>query len=298
MANSYLIDSHCHIHDTDTYKWFLSRDKKADPADYTPEKLLKRAKDNGVKQMICIGTTHEDSLRAHDFAAQHDGVFWSYGIHPEEWDMGRVVSFGDLAELTSERERGSPVTTSPWDEEGRRPTGRADACSKNNKSTLVAIGEVGLDYHHGAKHRTQQIKLLEQFLQLATDHHLPVIFHVREAYDDFFPVVDNFPGLKAVVHSFSDSQDNLTQALKRDFFIGVNGMATFTNLPLPPLEKTLLETDAPFLAPKPYRGHTNEPALIKDIATFLATTHHITVEQVAAQTTANARQLFRLPDPS
>ena len=261
MANSYLIDSHCHIHDADTYKWFLSRDKKANLADYTPEKLLKRAEDNGVKQMICIGTTHEDSLRAHDFAAQHDGVFWSYGIHPEE-------AIGNVSALLSEY------------------------------ASLIAIGEVGLDYHHGTKHRTQQIKLLEQFLQLATDHHLPVIFHVREAYDDFFPVVDNFPGLKAVVHSFSDSQDNLTQALKRDFFIGVNGMATFTNLPLPPLEKTLLETDAPFLAPKPYRGHTNEPALIKDIAVFLAATHHITVEQVAAQTTANARQLFRLPDPS
>ncbi|MBR3220570.1 TatD family hydrolase [Candidatus Saccharibacteria bacterium] len=254
-----LIDSHCHIHDTDTYKWFLSRDKKANPADYTPEKLVKNAITNDVKQMICIGTTHADSMRAHDFAAKYDEVFWSYGIHPEE------VAVPDFSQLTEQP---------------------------------VAIGEVGLDYHHGTTQREQQIKLLEQMLQYASDQNLPVIFHVREAFDDFFPVVDNFPKIKAVVHSFSDNRDNLEKALNRDFYIGVNGLATFTDIPLPPLEKMLLETDAPFLAPTPYRGHTNEPAHIKDIAVYLAQRLNLPVDQIATQTTQNARNLFNLPEPS
>ena len=256
MANPYLIDSHCHIHDAGAYKWFLSRDKNANPADYAPEKLLKRAEDSGVKQVICVGTTHEDSLQAHDFAAKYDSVFWSYGIHPEE---------------------------APTDD------------FKGFEEEPIAIGEVGLDYHRSAEHRTTQIKLLEQMLQLATDHNLPVIFHVREAFDDFFPVVDNFPKIKAVVHSFSDSQKNLVKSLERNFYIGINGIATFADIPLPPLEKILLETDAPFLAPVPHRGHTNEPAFIRDIADFLANKLDVTSAEVAQQTTHNARELFHLP---
>lgn len=256
MANSYLVDSHCHIHDTDTYKWFLSHDKKANPTNYTPEKLLKRAEDNGIKQVICVGTTHEDSLRAHDFAAKHDSVFWSYGIHPEEAPIETFAGF----------------TEKP-----------------------IAIGEIGLDYHHGTEHRDAQIRLLEQMLQLATDHHLPVVFHVREAFDDFFSVIDNFPGIKGVVHSFSDNQKNLTKALERDFFIGVNGIATFANIPLPPITKMLLETDAPFLAPIPYRGHTNEPAYVDNIADFIAHKLDLSLVEVAQQTTENAQALFDLP---
>ena len=257
-----LIDTHCHIHDADTYQWLLSRDKRSNPADYTPDKILARAAQNDVKQVITIGTTHADSLRARDFAAAHDNVFWSYGIHPEE---------------CTERVRENMVSkiTCP-----------------------IAIGEVGLDYHHGTTQRQEQIKLLEQMLQLATDQSLPVIFHVREAFDDFFAVTANFSKIKSVVHSFSDSKTNLEKALSRNFYIGVNGLATFTNIPLPPLERMLLETDAPFLAPIPYRGHTNEPAYIKDIADFLATKLKLTPEQIASVTTKNAKALFNLPDPS
>ena len=206
--------------------------------------------------MICIGTTHADSLRAHDFAAKYDAVFWSYGIHPEE------VATPDFSQLAEQP---------------------------------VAIGEVGLDYHHSTTEREKQIKLLEQMLQYASDQNLPVIFHVREAFDDFFSVVDNFPKIKAVVHSFSDNQENLEKSLNRDFYIGVNGLATFTDIPLPPLERMLLETDAPFLAPTPYRGHTNEPVRIKDIAAYLATKLGLTPEQIATKTTKNTQSLFRLP---
>lgn len=256
MSKPYLIDTHCHIHDVDSYKYFLSRDKKANLDNYSPAELINRAIDNNVRQIICIGTTHADSLRAHDLAAKYDEVFWSYGIHPEEV---AEPNFAGLAEQP------------------------------------IAIGEIGLDYHRSAANKMSQIRLLEQMLDYATKYQLPVIFHVREAFDDFFSVVDNFPQLKAVVHSFSDSQVNLDKSLERGFFIGVNGIATFADIPLPPLKSILLETDAPFLAPTPHRGRVNEPAYIKDVANFLATELDVSIEQVAMQTTNNARTLFNLP---
>lgn len=251
-----LIDSHCHIHDFETYKFAISRVQGATPEDYTPEKLLARARENGIEKLICVGTSHEDSLKARDFASKHQNAFWSYGIHPDEAETAREINFP------------------------KKP---------------VAIGEIGLDYHNGLKTKEAQLKLFEQMLNLAVQNDLPCIFHVREAFDDFFAVIRNFPNLKrAVVHSFSDSRENLQKCLNEDFYIGVNGLATFTNIPLAPLERTLLETDSPFLAPVPHRGEVDEPAFIKNIATFLAIHYQTTVEDVAKITTENAERLFKI----
>ena len=167
--------------------------------------------------------------------------------------------------------------------------------SDTTPAKLVAIGEVGLDYHYDGYNRGAQIRLFEQMLQLAQDNNLPVSFHIREAFADFFPVVANFPKVRGVVHSFTDSKKVLKRILNEtDFFVGVNGLATYSTLPLPPLERILLETDAPFLAPIPHRGETNEPAYIADIAKWLAEKNELSVEQIAHQTTANVNQLFRL----
>lgn len=253
-----LIDSHCHIHDTETYEFALSRvqkEEKPSIEEYTPEKLLARAHENGIEKLICIGTTHEDSLKARDFAEQHDNVFWSYGIHPEECENYNI----------------------------------------DFKNGAIAIGEIGLDYHNGTKTREAQFKLLEQMLQLAKDNNLPCVFHVRDAFDDFFAVLRNFPEIRrAVVHSFSDNQENLKKCLDEGFYIGVNGLATFTEIPLPPLERILLETDSPFLAPVPHRGEVDEPAFVKNIANFLAIHYRTTFDNVAKITTENAERLFRI----
>lgn len=226
------------------------------------EEMLKRATYQNVRQIITIGTDPKDSFVARDFAKNHSNVFWSFGIHPSE--VNRVKDFNEV-----KTELGDPI----------------------------AIGETGLDYHYTKDNRSAQIKLFSQMLELASDLQLPVIFHVREAFDDFFAVIANFPHLTGVVHSFSDSQKNLNRVLRHNFYIGVNGMATYTTLPTPPLERTILETDAPFLTPAPNRGKINEPAYIKDIAQFLATKLGVSVEQVAAQTTKNVQQLFKLPNP-
>lgn len=256
-----LIDSHCHIHDTDTYEFALSRvQKKEKPSieDYTPEKLLARAKENGIEKLICIGTNHEDSLKARDFAKNHENVFWSYGIHPDESEIQQTGEY----------------------EPACRP---------------IAIGEIGLDYRNGTKTRESQFKLLEEMLQLAKDNNLPCIFHIRDAFDDFFAVLRNFPEIRrAVVHSFSDSKENLEKCLNEDFYIGVNGLATFADIPLPPLERVLLETDSPFLAPVPHRGEVDEPAFVKNIANFLAIHYQTTFDDVAKITTENAERLFKI----
>ncbi len=243
---SYLVDSHCHLHDREFFT--------ADQA----EEMLKNAKKNGVEKVICIGTSHEDSLEARDFAESHDDVYWTYGIHPE-YSQSQKKSF----------EKGS--------------------------DKLVAIGEVGLDYHYDGYDRDGQIKLFEAMLQLASDNNLPVSFHVREAFDDFFAVVQNFPKTRGVVHSFTDSKKTLKKILETtDFYVGVNGLATYSTLPMPPLEKIILETDAPFLTPTPNRGKINEPAYIKDIAHWLSIKMGVSSEKVAEKTTENVRNLFNI----
>ena len=244
----YLIDTHCHLHD----KEFFDTDEA--------EKILAESYRNNVKKIICIGTSHKDSLAARDFAANHDNVFWTYGIHPNE---ASSLSYPE------------PIFTGDCE-------------------SMIAIGEVGLDYHHDGYDRTAQIKLFEQMLQLAADNDLPISFHVREAFDDFFPIVANFSTIRGVVHSFSDNKKNLRRILNEtDFYVGVNGMATYSTLPTPPIERILLETDAPFLAPVPYRGEKNKPTYVPDIAWWLSQKLELSPEEVADITTSNASKLFK-----
>ncbi len=242
-----LIDSHCHLHD----RQFFTEEQA--------EEMLKRAYDNNVRKIICIGTDPEDSLAASEFAKEHDGVYWTYGVHPSEAKKNRNLF--------------------------------------ENNDKLVAIGEVGLDYHYEGYSRDAQIRLFEEMLQLAYDKDLPVSFHIREAFDDFFPVVANFPNVRGVVHSFSDNKKNLKRILNEtEFFVGVNGMATYSTLPTPPLERTLLETDAPFLAPVPFRGTINESAYVRNIAKWLAAKLGVSFETIEKETTKNATRLFRFKE--
>ncbi len=235
--------------------------------------MLENAHARGIRQIICIGTNNDDSLAARDFAKKHDNVFWTYGIHPE---FARDSSC-------------SGTRTKPEHEPS---------------SKLVAIGEVGLDYHYPGYDRQKQIELLEQMLDLAIQLDLPCSLHVRDAFDDFFAVIKNFPKLKpSVLHSFSDSPENLAKALSRDFYIGINGLATFANLDCYKdlasdfLSRVILETDAPFLTPVPNRGKINEPGNVADVASWLAKKIGVSSDKIAEWTTKNARTIFNLPHP-
>ena len=229
--------------------------------------VLKRAHHAGVNQMVCVGTSEQSSQRALDFAKNHEHLYAAIGVHPHDTKEG----YAAIGQLLAAAEK------------------------------PVAIGEIGLDYFYTHSPRELQIKALETQLDLARQYDLPVIFHVREAFDDFWPIFDNFPGLRGVLHSFTDTQLNVNQAFARNLLIGVNGISTFTKDEAQramfahlPLDRVLLETDAPFLTPVPYRGTVNEPAFVRNVAEFHAHIRNVDLDTVAAATSANARALFAL----
>ena len=288
----YLVDSHCHLHDPE----FFSPEQQTD--------FLKEASDNNVRQIICIGTSEKDSETAHAFAESHNNVFWTFGIHPEEATSSGMTE--NFRRRTAGYGRG-PASATPATAGGRdlRPAeGSVVRKLRSGASTLVAIGEVGLDYHFDGYNKQAQWSLLERMLSLAIDLDLPCSFHVRDALPDFFSILNNFPNLKpSVLHSFTDSKENLERALSLGLTIGLNGIATFANLPcyraiskelLPHL---VLETDAPFLTPVPKRGIINRPGNIKHIAAWLSERTGESEATIAEITTNNVKRIFNLPDP-
>ena len=181
---------------------------------------------------------------------------------------------------------------------------RVLAASEN----ACAIGEIGLDYFYDETHpqhpgapRGVQKKVLRAHLQLAAELELPVIIHNREADEDLLKIVAEFPQVRGVFHCFASSEEVAQRVLALGFHLGFGGMTTFKNAEnvravarLCPLEKMLLETDAPYLAPVPHRGKRNEPAFVAQVAPVIAALHEVSVEEIAARTFANARQLFNL----
>lgn len=245
----------------DTHCHIHSVDYKLDS-----NEVYQRALGDGVEKIICVGTDVADSKLATEFASKNEGVFASVGVHPHEAKHG----IEGLKELAS-------------------------------KSKVVAIGEIGLDYFYEHSDRQTQIDIFEQQLQIADDNNLPVIFHVREAFDDFWPIVEKFPNIKGVLHSFTDSQENAEKAIGKGFLIGINGIATFTKdtaqqqvYASVPIDKIILETDSPYLTPVPYRGKLNEPVFVREVARYLSTVRSTSVDELALQTTRNATNLFHI----
>lgn len=236
-----------------------------EPGELTVDGILERAHEAGVHNMLCVGTGEESSRQAVAFASQHDEAYAVIGVHPHDSKDGWAV-IGELA-------------------------GTSDK--------IVGVGEIGLDYYYDHSPRNVQIEAFRAQLQIASDYDLPVSFHVREAFDDLWPILEDFPHIRGVLHSFTDSRENLEKALARGFYIGVNGISTFTKdeaqkelFDSIPLDRLLLETDAPFLTPAPYRGKINEPAYIRVIAEYHAARRGISTEEIAQQTTRNAHTLF------
>jgi TatD DNase family protein len=227
---------------------------------------LERARENGVEKLLCVGTSNITSREAATFAPNHENVFFSIGVHPHDTKDG-------------------------YDE--------VETLAKEKHQKLVAIGEIGLDYFYTHSPREVQIAAFEAQLQLAKDHNLPVIFHVREAFDDFWPIFHNFSGITGVLHSFTDSTENMQKGLSEGLYIGVNGISTFARdqqemWDAIPLEKMVLETDAPFLTPAPYRGKVNEPAFVRNVAEYHANRRGVELEHLARATSANASTLFSI----
>ena len=231
---------------------------------------IERAKNAGVERMVCVGTDEQSSELAVRAARSYEPLYAAIGVHPHETKKG----YTKIAQLADE----------------------ADA-------TLVAVGEIGLDYFYTHSPREVQIAALRAQMDVALRHSLPIIFHVREAFDDFWPIFEEFEEkygtIRGVLHSFTDSEANMKKAVSKGLFIGVNGISTFTKDPVQqamfdavPIDALLFETDAPFLTPKPFRGKVNEPAYVRVVAEFHAARRGVDVDEIAMASTRNAQKLF------
>lgn len=267
------VDTHCHIHEASSLvpDDDLVQVKWANAGITKPDIMIEEAADAAVNKLLCVGCTLRDSRLASKLAAAQANCFAAIGIHPHEAkDHLSPHVYAQFAALAAE-------------------------------DKVVAIGECGLDYYYSHSPKHDQIKLLEFQLQLAVDRKLPVIFHVRDAFSDFLPIFDHFPGLKGVIHSFTGEMPMLKQLLSRGLYMGVNGIVTFTKdagqlaaVKAVPLDRLLLETDAPFLTPAPFRGTICMPKHVVRTAEFLSDLRGEALEQIAEATTRNATEVFKI----
>lgn len=253
-----LIDTHCHPQ-------FPQYDQDRD-------EMIKRALDAGI-QMICVGTDLEMSKKAIELAQRNAGIWASVGLHPNDQNNElRIMNYEELL--------GEP--------------------------RVVAVGEVGLDYYRipETEKQKRQREVFQEFLDLAIKHEKPLILHCRQAYGDTISILNSkfqIPDSKigGVVHSYTGNLEEAKQFLNLGLYLGFNGIITFARqydevVKHVPLDRILLETDAPFLTPEPYRGQRNEPLYVIEVAKKIAELKGITVEEVAEQTTKNTETLFYL----
>ena len=247
-----LVDSHCHL---DMLVGYDSHDN-----------IIKRAIESNVHYMQTICTRLEDFPKILVIAENYRNVFASIGIHPSE--VREVISASELINL-----------------------------AKNDR--VVGLGETGLDYHYNNSPRQDQRNSFCQHLQVSTELDLPIIIHTREADEDTLACLDDYPTAKGVFHCFSGSADLAKAALDRGFYLSFSGIITFKNaeelrqvVQFAPLDRILVETDSPFLAPIPHRGKRNEPAFTRINAEKIAEVKGLSFEDVAKETTESFFALF------
>lgn len=291
-----LIDSHCHVN-FNAYK-------------EDGEEVIKRTLDKNI-WMINIGSQDTTSQRSIKIAEKYpEGVYAVVGLHPIHLvqDVTETATFeGETYEFTTRQEI--------FDKEKYR------TLAKSSKK-VVGLGETGLDYWYFSEFGAEQIsearkvqqQVFREFIDLSIELDLPLIIHCRGtkddlygAYDDAYEIIKDalakhgWP-LKGVIHCFTGTAEQAKKFIKLGFFIGFTGLITFKKkmewlweiVKQTPLDKLLVETDAPFLSPEPYRGKRNEPAFVQFVAQKVAELKGLTLEEVAEATTGNAQKLFNI----
>ena len=239
------------------------------PAEKADE-ILVRARAEGVAGLVVPGTLAEDSAQAVAFARDRKNVWPAVGFHPHEAKDCDESAFAKIRELASGGE-------------------------------VVAIGEIGLDYHYMHSTRESQRSVFMNHVALARELNLPVIIHNRESTEDLLSLIrsDDARGVRGVLHSFTESYETASELLDLGFMISFSGILTFASAEALrsvarriPAEHVLIETDTPYLAPVPHRGKENEPAFVGKIADRLAGLWDLPVERVAEVTTLNFERFF------
>jgi TatD DNase family protein len=253
-----LFDTHVHLN--------------ADQFNEDRDVVIKRAEEAGVKYMVVVGFDRKTIPLAIEIAESYENIYAAVGWHPV-----------DAIDMTEDDLR--------WIEE----------LSQHPK--VVAIGEMGLDYHWDKSPHDVQKEVFRKQIALAKRVKLPIIIHNREATEDIVAILkeEDAKEVGGIMHCFSSTPEIAQECLDMNFYISLGGPVTFKNAKEPkevakvvPINRLLIETDCPFLAPHPYRGKRNEPSYVKLIAEKVAELKEITLEELATKTTANAKELFRI----
>ena len=250
------IDTHCHL----------------DKLDSTPEEAVKQAKQEGVEIMVTISVDEESFDFVSNAVIQFKDVYGTVGVHPH-----------DASEFSPSLEQSILKLARGHDK-------------------MIGIGETGLDYHYMNSSAENQQFVFRKQLQIAVELNLPVVLHSREAEADTIRILKEIPvPALGVAHSFTSSLKMARTLLDMGWYLGINGIVTFKNAEdlrevarWIPIDRLLLETDSPFLAPVPFRGKPNKPAHIPVIASFIAELRKIPIEHLAEKTSENANRLFKI----
>ena len=254
-----MIDTHCHIDDPQ-YAENL-------------ESFLADQQAGGVEAILVPGvdaTSIKDVLEVCNRYPHY--LFPALGLHPENVKEDWKIQLQTLKKAVDERMQ----STSP----------------------LIAIGEIGLDYHWDVTFKEQQQEALREQMRWAVQYNLPVMIHSRDATEDTLDILREFPTIKGVMHCFSGSHEVAKRVVEMGYYLGIGGVLTFKNCKLAehlvgiPLERLVLETDAPYMAPVPHRGKRNESKWMWYVAERLAEVYQCSVEHINEVTTANAKALF------
>lgn len=253
-----LVDSHCHLN------MIEGADTRAGL-----DAILAAAADNGVQAMLCVSVDMETYPRVREIAAQYDHVYASVGVHPNH-GTGREPSIKELVERAADPK-------------------------------VVAIGETGLDYYRSTEGGDVQQQRFRNHIRAARQAHRPLIVHTREARADTLRILREEGAAEAggVMHCFTEDWDTASQALALGFYISFSGIVTFKSATelqevarRVPLDRMLIETDSPYLAPVPYRGKPNQPAYVRRVAEFIAQLRGTGADALAEQTANNFDTLF------
>ncbi|MBI1818957.1 MAG: TatD family hydrolase [Nitrospirae bacterium] len=255
-----LTDTHCHL------------DMLGNPKEV--EEIIARARETGLVLMVTIGTDLPSSQKAGDYALNYPDVYATAGMHPHEVKTVTPEIFDPFRELIR----------------------------KNSK--IRGIGETGLDFYYDHSPREAQRSFFAGHIQLAKETGLPLIVHSRNAAEETIEILkkENAAEAGGIIHCFTENLEMARKAIEMNFMISFSGIITFKNstdlqeaAAQIPLDKILIETDAPFLSPAPYRGKKNEPMYVKKVAEKIAEIKKIPLEEVEWVTTQNAKKIYGIP---